>query len=577
MGNTYCRAEMKFIDVTALSDAKPDTEDNQPVGSLALLAEEDKVPQKEYGTLELNQFILNGSKEIMQEQEDDIAFWSKTDSKDDCTFEQNPKFTVDFSAQHSSAGLTLYFEDTYPAELIIRWYTAYGTKIDEKTFFPNRLIYVCVNAVQNFARLEIEFVRTILPHRYIKLQYILYGRLMIWDKDRIKSAKVQEEIDVTSASLSINEADITILDEKNDFDVGNEVGAWKSVQKTQEIILSEFRSGSFFPMGTFFLDDFSFSKNLAQFKLIDSIGLMDKYTFYDGEIYENTKAGVIMEQIFAVCGIKKYSIQKEVYDIQLSGYLAIQSCRDALKMICFACGAVADDSRSDTVKICKPDRYVKSTVGLNRKFNGNTKVALDEYVSGVSIECGRYVQDEERTKLYEDSLPAGISKIIFSDPCRPESLSVSDGEIVEAKTNYATIKMQKAGKCILYGKKYQTETFSYEKNIKLLEAGETENRKSFGTITLYNMEVLQEVAEALLSYYSLRKTLSMKYLPEHEKVGNWADIETLGGHMATTLIEKQTIDLAGGFVAVATCRGYSTVVTQSYYAGKELYAGGAIL
>ena len=59
---------------------------------------------------------------------------------------------------------------------------------------------------------------------------------------------------------------------------------------------------------SFFIDDFSFSKNIAKFKLIDVVGLLDKYTFYDGQVYNNVRAEVILNAIFATAGIKKYTI-----------------------------------------------------------------------------------------------------------------------------------------------------------------------------------------------------------------------------------------------------------------------------
>lgn len=257
---TYCRAEMKFIDVTALADTSVTTDDNQGIGSIELFAEQTE--QKSYGTFELNQFVLDGSKSVLTENPKDIAFWNDALSKEDCTFETDPKITVTFQEQHTSAAITLYFEDEPPAELKITWYTIAGTKLITETFYPDSLIYVCNNQVQNYGKIEIEFVRTSFPQRYIKLQYILYGKYIVWDKDMIQTAKVQEDIDVTSAALSINEADISIVDMNNDFDAENENGAWKSVQKTQEVTLSEFKNGNMIPMGAFFINDFSFQRIL---------------------------------------------------------------------------------------------------------------------------------------------------------------------------------------------------------------------------------------------------------------------------------------------------------------------------
>lgn len=572
---TYCRAEMKFIDVTALADASVTTDDNQGIGSIELFAEQTE--QKSYGTFELNQFVLDGSKRVLTENPKDIAFWNDALSKEDCTFETDPKITVTFQEQHTSAAITLYFEDEPPAELKITWYTIAGTKLITETFYQDSLIYVCNNQVQNYGKIEIEFVRTSFPQRYIKLQYILYGKYIVWDKDMIQTAKMQEDIDVTSASLSINEADISIVDRNNDFDAENENGAWKSVQKTQEVTLSEFNNGNMIPMGAFFIDDFSFSKNIAKFKLVDEVGLLDKYTFYEGQIYNNVRAEVILNAIFATAGIKKYTIDEEVGNTLLSGYLSIQTCRKALQQVCFACGAVADDSRSDTIKVYKPDRYVKSTVGTDRKFNGNTKVSLEKYISGVNIEMKNYALEEKTSDIYKKTLPAGDTKITFSSPYLPSSITASAGTLKEVKTNYLIINMTAAGQCQITGIKYANTTFSYEKSVDKIEAGETENIKKYSGCTIYNADILPDIADYLLGYHALRKKVEMKYLVDLEQVGNWANINSIGGKTSTTLIESQTLDLTGGFIATATCMGYSIVVTEDVFAGTELYTGGDVL
>lgn len=572
---TYCRAEMKFIDVTALADATVTTNDNQGIGSVGLFAEQTAL--SDYGTFELNQFILDGSKSVLPENPNNIAFWSEALSNDSCTFETNPKITITFKEQHSSAAITLYFEDEPPAELKITWYTVAGTKLVTETFYPDSLIYVCNTQVQNYGKIEIEFVRTSFPQRYIKLQYILYGKYIVWDKDMIQTAKVQEDIDVTSAALSINEADISIVDMNNDFDAENENGAWNSVQKTQEVTLSEHKDGNMIPMGAFFIDDFSFSKNIAKFKLIDVVGLLDKYTFYDGQVYSNVRAEVILNAIFATAGIKKYTIDEEVGNILLSGYLAIQTCRKALQQVCFACGAVADDSRSDTIKVYKPDRYVKSTVGTDRKFNGNTKVSLEKYISGVNIEMKNYALEEKTSDIYKKTLPAGDTKITFSSPYLPSSITASAGTLKEVKTNYLIINMPDAGQCHITGIKYANTAFSYEKRVDKIESGETENIKKYSGCTIYNSDLLPDIADYLLSYHTLRKKVGMKYLVDLERVGNWANINSIGGKTSTTLIESQTLDLTGGFIATATCRGYSVVVTENYFVGVELYTGGDVI
>ena len=70
---------MKFIDVTALSDASVATDDNQSIGNLESL--EVETDQADYGTFELNQFVLDGNKNVMPDFPGDIVFWSVEQSE----------------------------------------------------------------------------------------------------------------------------------------------------------------------------------------------------------------------------------------------------------------------------------------------------------------------------------------------------------------------------------------------------------------------------------------------------------------------------------------------------------------
>ncbi len=573
MAGTGCKAEMKFIDVTALADAAVTVSTAQSIGNLSLFSNDMESTQKEYGTLELNQFILDGSKTVMPAAPKDIAFWSEQKSGDACTFSSNPTFAAAFKTNHSSGGVTLYFADDYPAEVKVSYYSAGGSKIKSSVFYPDGLIYVCRDYVTNFQRVVIEFQKTRLPNRYIKLQYVLYGLYLQWQDDLIQSASVHEEIDETGSTLAINTASIAIVDENNDFDFGNENGAWKAIQKTQEVTLTEKKDGKEIPVGTYFLDKKSFQNNIASFDLIDRIGLMDNYKFRDGERYDGETVGNILKAIFRAAGVTKYEIEEEVAKLTVSGCLKIMSCREALQMVCFAVGAVADCQRSDMIKVFMPNRYVSSNVGTDRKFNGNTQISLDEYISGVSIEVNGYAPGTESTELYNDTLISGENTIEFSNPVDPDTISVKGGTLVTAKTNYAVIKMSKTGTCVISGREYTETSIKYVKNVSQIDAGESENIKEFSGITLYNMELIADRAESLLKYYLLRKMVSMRYLVNAEKVGDWVTITDRNRNVSATLIESQDLDLTGGFIATASCRGYSMVTSDYYFTGTELYSG----
>lgn len=568
---TYPKAVFKFIDITALEDSNAVSTTAKELSNTALFHSD--IRQKTYGTMELNQFVLDGSREILpNEGPEDVTFWSDEKSDANCLYVMNPALEISFSQVHTSVGLTLYFAEDIPAEILVTWYTAYGTKLISQTFYPDSQEYFCKCNVRNYKKIVIEFVRSSYPYRYIKMDHIEYGQIMVLGRDNIKTASIYEEIDPTSATLSINTADAEIIDVGNEFDMTNPEGLWNSLQKEQQIAFTEYVNGRNIDCGSFYLDDWSVAENLVKLAFIDELGRMDKTQFYGGRIYVSEKAGIIIDEIMASCGVTKYSVEEDVYNVLLSGWLGIQTHRAALQQVVFACGAVADCSRSDAVKIYRQQRYVSRTIGVDRKFMGTT-VKLDEYVSAVSVAYREYDLKEETEQISKSVLPSGNTRIEFQSPYLAESLSVSEGSIQEASTNYAVISMTAEGECVLSGRKYEARENAYTAIVNEFEAGELQNTKTYSGCTLVDSIRARELAAKILEYHQLRQVISMRYINTDEAVGNWCAVESVnGGHFVTGII-SQTLNLAGGNIVTAECRGYSRIVTEQYYADSEIYAG----
>lgn len=570
MARTYTIATMNFIDVTALGDATENTASNESFGNLSLLKE--NIVPSNYGTYELNQFILDGSKDILPDHVIDIAFWSVNASEEDCSFTSYPTITVDFTSEHTSSGITLYFQDVFPKLLTITWYTMSGTKIISNDFTPDALTYFCRQKCANYGKVVIEFKKTWFPCQCVKLQYIMYGQWLEWQDDTVLEASLTEEIDVTSSTLSINTLDISILDANNDFDIGVDNGNWENVQKTQEITVKEYVNGDIVPCGTFYMDSWDFKTNVASFGLIDAIGYLDRYTFKEGKIYNGDSALSIIDSVMQSACFSKYTVADNIKNIQLYGYLGICTCRAALQQICFAIGAVADCSRSDTIRIYKPDRHVSYDVGTDRKFNGQTQISLDEYVSGIMIKYNMYNLDSNISEIYKDTmLSKGENELTFFQPVLPDSITVSGGTLKSANTGYCIIEMESDGLVTVSAKQYITVENSCSVNVKYIRSGESENIKEFSGLTL-RPSSYKDKANDLLDYYALQKKVDMEYLLKYEGAGNWLAIDDNSKSLSVTLLESQSIDLTGGFIASAKCRGYSKIVTDFAYM-PEIYCG----
>lgn len=566
MPRTSCKAHMEFIDTSAIADSMAASSDNAAPGNLLLLKEEKEYPV--YAIPDLNSFLLDGSREVM-DGDTELPFLSSAVSGTDCTFTKNPMLTVDFTENHTSAGITLYFTDDYPEEIKVTWYDISGAVLISQTYHPDSLKFFCRRQVDNYGRITVEFVRTRRPEQRIQCRYIKYGTEIEWTGENIQSASINEEVDVTSATIPTNTASVTIIDEVDDFELSNQDGVWKSLQKKQKVTIKETVAGTEVPCGTFYIDTWESDGNIVTFTLTDMLGVIDRTKFYGGQVYEGESAGTIIASIMASAGVEDYAVSGEVAAIPLFGHLPICTHKEALQQVAFACGAVADCNRTGGIRIYLPDRYADSTIGTDRKFMGTT-IELDEYVSGVSISYNRYSLAEEPEEAFSDTLPAGDSLIEFSEPYT--GLTSSSGAILEAGANYVRVHMEEAGECIITGRKYESREITYTASVDRIEAGEEENILSYSGCTLVNADRVKAVAEGILHYYQPRQLVTMRYLTGSEKTGDWVNVMDARGNMVTSGITSQSIDLTGGFIAETVCRGYSKVTNDLAFAG-EIYAG----
>jgi len=552
-------------DTTALQDSIPSTMNNQNFAVESLLKDNTAFP--DYGTLEKDYFVLDGTMPELPDAPEGIAFWSSELSDGSGNFENNPLLTILFTENHTSTGLTFHFAGDLPLQMQVRWYSLDGNMIALKSFQPDSRDYYARNLVENYGRLEIEFQKA-LPYRYVKLWGIDYGVIVTWGESDIKAASLVEETDPISNTLKINKLTFQFFDRDNEFNLANSEGLHKALQKKQHIEPYEVVNGERLYLGRYFLTTPSSNKNTAKMEATDYIGLLDDTDFKDGRVYNGELAGNVLADIFSGTDIP-YEISKDVAETPLYGWLKIQTRRKALREVLFACGAVAETARRDNVWIYKPSRLIQSDIPRSRKFSTSTK--QDTYISEVSIKFTEYTEGaEEKELVKETTYPAGLNEVKFNSPV--SGLRINAGEIVEAKTNYIIFRLPEEFAVTIYGRQYGKQDITVTSAVPQLKAGENPKTKNF-TGTLFNYSQAKVISQAILDYYQLSLILNIKYLAGQERPGQWAAVENTlvgrGGYAAG--LESITTDLTGGYISTAQLRGYYKYTSEFYYAGTELY------
>lgn len=552
---TKASIEFGLIDVTAKQDSQLSVNDKQDFVDILDLKQDD-IQETKYGTLEKNQFALDGSFMLMPEKEElnDMGWWSNQMSNEDGNFTTPLIIEINFTEPHSSMGITLLFSEAgdYCSKLNMKFYNSKGELINNADFTPDKYDYVCNNIVENYMKIVITFYSTNNPYRYLKLYKILYGAIITFEGDNLMSANALEEVDLLSSEISINTLDFSVYSEDDKFNIINPQGFYRLLQQRQKLKATEtfVKEDKVKDMGTFYLDSWKNEKEKTmKFGAIDLIGVIDK-TDFKGGMYKNVTFAHLMQEIFISAGLEsdEYEIEESLKNILITGHIPICSHRSALQQALFAVGAVADCSRSDKIKIYTvKDSNDNSVIEKTNVLHGSKKIEQNELVTGVEVVAHTYAEGEEAEQLVKQELDIGNNKILFNEPVH--GLTCTGGTIIESNCNYAIVNCSEETEVIIQGYKYRDNLQTYLVEVEELNAGQKQNTLKIESAYLVNKKNAKTVAKRVLDYYQKTYKTSLDFLVHNEVLTEDVELEgdfeqKLVGH-----ITKLDIDLTGGFIA----------------------------
>ena len=545
-----------FIDVTAKKDSQLIVNDKQEFVDLNDLKQDD-IAEVKYGTCENNQFVLDGTFELMPENLDNMCLWSNSMSNEIGTFEKPPILEINFTEPHSSLGLTLLFSKAgdFCNHLNLTYYDKDNKLINDTDFYPDNYEYVCNNVVENYQKIVIIFYSTNNPYRYLKLYNIKYGADKIFEGENLMSANILEEMDLLSSEVSINTLDFTVYSEDDEFNIINPTGLYSLLQKRQAFKVKEFllKQNKEVNMGTFYLDSWENKDNkIMQFKAVDLIGIIDKTDFYGG-MYVNERFENIVKEIMTSAKVDEsnFEIQEDLKKIQLTGYIPVCSHRKALQQIVFSIGALIDCSRSNKIRIYTiTDEEDNNTIEQTNIFQGTKKVKQNEIVTEVSITAHNYVKNTELEEVYKGTLSIGDNRVLFDKPV--SDISCTGGTIKKYNCNYAIINCTVETEVIITGHKYIDNTQEISVELENINDSNKSNTLKIESAYFINKSNARTIAKKVLDYYQNTYTTGFDFILQGEKLTEDVAIESddfrrqLVGH-----IKKLDIDLTGGFIASA--------------------------
>lgn len=443
-------------------------------------------------TCELNGWGL--SHDYKARNNEPIAFWSSTQSGEDCIFTSSPTIQLIFTEQYTATGLTIRFAPEamdYCRKILVVWYQG-GTTKDVGYYYPDSPNFVINRAVEAFDQIAIAFLETNLPRKRCKIEKITIGVIREFNADELRSATAIHEIDLTSETIPINVLDADIHS-KQDIDF--------IFQKKQPV--EAYNNNDL--IGMYFIEKGKKTSRLDYtFSCQDTIGLLELATSAGGLWLEDTPLTEILST--AIKSPVTFEIDTAYQNSTLRGYIEPDiKEREALQQIAFALGAVVDTSNSRAVRIFPPSDAVSGDISSKETYTGG---AVDTSDTVTEVTVTAYIISDERPTDNEQSIEYNGEKY-----------------------------------------KYYTETM-HAKNPNTVTS-DPENIKKFDKCYLCNLSNAQSLADKLMAHYQKRDKYSFSHILKGQNAGGKYAVMLPWEDATQGIITKMSLSLSNMTVSNA--------------------------
>lgn len=360
---------LKMTDPDAYEDAS--AEDNgHPyfANTDYIVSDGDKVISP-YATLEINQWLLDGSREIVPNSGGNGGYISNELCKVNGEYSAHPLVTVNFSTVHTNLlqGITIKwseFLNEYATDFIVRAYNG-DTVVAEKTVTGNtNLLSIVLVDIVDYDRITVEVIKWSIGYRRARIDELLIGTMKIFSKSSVFSYDCSQHIDPISAELPKAEVSFSIDNLDDSYNPYNADGLSQYLIERQEITVRygyKLSTGyEWIKGGKFYISEWVAEQNgmTADFKARDLLEFMTN-TYYKGLYNPNgTSLYDLAEDVLQDAdlpinsdGSVKWVIDERLKDIYTVAPLPLDTHANCLQMIANASESVFYQDRTGTLRM----------------------------------------------------------------------------------------------------------------------------------------------------------------------------------------------------------------------------------
>lgn len=337
-----------------------------------------------YATLERNLWLLDGSREILPDNDyGSVGYVGSEFCGTDRVFTNTPVVSISFSQIHSNVlqGITVRwseFLNEYAEEFVVTAYNG-DTVVATKTITDNESVLSIVQMdIVNYDKITIDIIKWSMPYRRARIDEIFIGILHIYSKKSIFSYNCSQNVDPISAELPKAEVSFSVDNLDGSYNPYNNKGLSKYLMERQEINVKygykldtgyEWISG-----GKYYISEWNAEQNgmSADFKARDLLEFMTG-TYHKGLYNPNgTSLYDLAEDVLQDAnlplnsdGSVKWVIDERLKDIYTIAPLPIDTHANCLQMIANAGESVIYQNRQGTLRIQHRGNTLNSIIGFD--------------------------------------------------------------------------------------------------------------------------------------------------------------------------------------------------------------------
>lgn len=266
-----------------------------------------------------------------------------------------------FGQTHTSAGVTVTFDtinNEYATDFTIQAFDQNNNVILTETVTDNELTqYLLLTTILDFQKIEVTINEWSVGHRRARVAEIDCGALLVYDNDKLIRFSTTEEMDLTSASLTIPEFEFVVDNTTKEFDIFNPSGIYAALEQRQRIVpelgLELTNRVEWIPLGVFLLSEWRSDAGsmTATFRGRNKLDLLDSVFVEQVTAVPGYNLKQCIEDILDVANVGGYEVDPALSAISTTGIMERRLAREALQLAAIAGCATIRVSKDNILKV----------------------------------------------------------------------------------------------------------------------------------------------------------------------------------------------------------------------------------